>query len=72
MCPFILLFLFRLSVGVFSVVNSEDVEDLLLLVRDIEDSELSNSVSPSFRGVPLQLLDVVAPEGLRLELRIDK
>ncbi len=72
MRPFILLSLPRLSVGVFSVVNTEDVEDLILLVYDIENSELPNSVSPSFRGVALKLLDVVAPEGLSSELGIDK
>ena len=61
-----------LSVGVFPVVNSKDVEHLLLLVHNIENPELANSVPPGFRGVPLKLLDVLAPEGLRLELGIDK
>ena len=62
----------RLPVGIFSIINREDIDDLLLLIHNVEQSELAYPISPGLRGVPLKLLDVVAPEGLRLDLGIDK
>ena len=67
-----MLSLVSLPVGVFSIINCEDVEDLFLLVDDVEDPVLPHPIAPSFRGISLKLLDVVAPKGRSLELGIDK
>jgi len=69
---FQLLSLVVLPVGIFSIINREDIDNLLLLIHNVEQPELAYSISPGFRGVPLKLLDVVAPEGFRLDLGIDK
>jgi hypothetical protein len=61
-----------LSVCILSIVNGKDVENLVLLVHDIEDPELADSVPPGLRGVPLKLFDVVSPEWFCFELGIDK
>ena len=61
-----------LSVSVFSIVDSDDVEDLLFWVYNAEEPEISYSIAPGFGGIPLKLLDIFTPEGLILELWIDK
>ena len=61
-----------LPVGLFSIVNCEDAENLFLWINDIEDPKPPNSIAPGFRGVALELFDIVAPEGLCPELGIDK
>ena len=58
-----LLFIIQSFVGVFSIVDSEDVNDALFLVDDIEQPELADAVSPSVRGVPVEFLDIVTPKG---------
>lgn len=40
------------------------------MIRDIKDPEFAYPVTPGLRGVSLKLFDVVAPEGLSLELRV--
>lgn len=67
-----MLSLVSLPVGVFSIINCEDVENLFLLVDNVEDPVLPNPIAPSLRGISLKLLDVVAPKGRSLELGIDK
>jgi len=67
-----MLSLVSLPVGVFSIINCEDVENLFLFVDDVEDPELANPVAPSLRGVALKLLDVVTPKGRGFELGIHK
>ncbi len=61
-----------LSVSVFSIVNSENVDNPLFLVDHIKKPELFYSIAPGVRDIHLKLLDVVTPEGLGLELWIEK
>ena len=66
------LFFSDLPVGIFSVVNGQDVYNEIFLIDDIEKSELANSVPPGIRDVPLELLDIVAPKRLCLYLWVHK
>ena len=45
---------------------------MFFLVDDIEEPERPDSIAPGFGAIPLKLLDIVPPEGLGLELWIDK
>ena len=60
-----------LFIRVLAIVNRQDADDALVLIDAVEEPKLAQSVSPSFRGISLEFLDVVPVVGLLLDLRID-
>jgi hypothetical protein len=60
-----------LFICVFAKVDRHDADDAFALVNAIEETELAYSVSPSFRSISLEFLDVGSVVGLLFDLWID-
>ena len=45
---------------------------MFIFIHDVEDPELSDTISPGFGVVSLKFFDVVTPKRLILELRVDE
>lgn len=60
----------RLPIDVFTVIDREDVYDVLLLIDPVEDPELADSVSPCFGAVVPELSDIDPEVRLNAELKI--
>jgi hypothetical protein len=58
-----------LFVGVFAIVNRHDADNVLALVNAIEETKLTQAVSPSFWLIPLEFFDVGSVVRLFFNLR---
>jgi len=60
-----------LPVGVFSLINRQDINYFIIEVNTIKHSKATYAITPCIRVVSSQFLDVVSEERLLFQLRID-
>jgi len=63
---------YPLFVCILAVINSQDVDNSVFLINNVEEPELTDAVSPCIGIISLKLLDVISPERLFLNLWIHK